>query len=72
MKPLVLHILTDEGSARVSVRLVDTMLIAPAGASLALLGANCVCQRLICLTATQKHAWMFLNSKSPRNSHVTR
>ena len=40
MKPLVLHILTDQGPARVSVRLVDTMLIAPAGASLALLGAT--------------------------------
>jgi hypothetical protein len=38
MKPLVLHILTDQGTARVSVRLVDTMLIAPAGASLASLG----------------------------------
>jgi DNA polymerase type B, organellar and viral len=38
MKPLVLRIFTDEGPARVSVRLVDTMLIAPAGASLALLG----------------------------------
>ena len=40
MKPLVLGILTDEGPARVSVRLVDTMLIAPTGASLALLGAT--------------------------------
>ena len=40
MKPLVLSIHTDEGPARVSVRLVDTMLIAPAGASLALLGAT--------------------------------
>ena len=38
MKPLVLHIPTNQGTARVSVRLVDTMLIAPAGASLALLG----------------------------------
>jgi DNA polymerase type B, organellar and viral len=36
----VLGILTDEGPARVSVRLVDTMLIAAAGASLALLGAT--------------------------------
>ena len=40
MKPLVLRILTDQGPARVSVRLVDTMLIAPAGASLASLGAT--------------------------------
>jgi hypothetical protein len=40
MKPLVLRILTDQGTARVSVRLVDTMLIAPAGASLASLGAT--------------------------------
>ena len=39
MKPLVLHILTDQGTARVSVRLVDTMLIAPNGSSLASLGA---------------------------------
>ena len=40
MKPLVLRIPTDQGTARVSVRLVDTMLIAPAGASLASLGAT--------------------------------
>src|SRR5215472_17343708 len=40
IKPLVLRILTDQGTARVSVRLVDTMLIAPAGASLASLGAT--------------------------------
>src|SRR5262249_13602177 len=40
IKPLVLGILTDQGTARVSVRLVDTMLIAPAGASLASLGAT--------------------------------
>src|SRR5262245_23945002 len=40
MKPLVLDILTDQGTARVSVRLVDTMLIAPTGASLASLGAT--------------------------------
>jgi hypothetical protein len=38
MKPHVLYIRTDQGSARVSVRLVDTTLIAPAGASLASLG----------------------------------
>jgi hypothetical protein len=36
----VLYILTDQGTARVSVRLVDTMLIAPADASLASLGAT--------------------------------
>ena len=40
MRPLVLSIHTTEGPARVSVRLVDTMLIAPAGASLASLGAT--------------------------------
>jgi hypothetical protein len=40
MKPLVLYISTNQGTARVSVRLVDTMLIAPAGASLALLGTT--------------------------------
>src|SRR5262245_63101603 len=40
IKPLVLHILTEQGTARVSVRLVDTMLIAPAGSSLASLGAT--------------------------------
>jgi len=40
IKPLVLRILTDQGIARVSVRLVDTMLIAPTGASLASLGAT--------------------------------
>ena len=40
IKPLVIHILSVQGTARVSVRLVDTMLIAPAGASLALLGAT--------------------------------
>jgi hypothetical protein len=40
IKPLVLRILTNQGTARVSVRLVDTMLIAPAGASLASLGAT--------------------------------
>ena len=40
IKPLVLRILTDQGTTCVSVRLVDTMLIAPAGASLASLGAT--------------------------------
>jgi hypothetical protein len=40
MKPLVLQVPTNQGTVRVSVRLVDTMLIAPAGASLASLGAS--------------------------------
>jgi hypothetical protein len=40
MKPHVLHIPTNQGTARASVRLVDTMLIAPTGASLALLGTT--------------------------------
>jgi hypothetical protein len=72
MKPLVLYIPTNQGRARISVRLVDTMLIAPAGASLHCSVLRWVCQRLICLPVTQRNVWMCSSAKDPRNLHATR